>query len=76
MDKRFHSTVTSAFWGHPPIHENIVISPAVAANAEMAEERPYAQTLLPLVNGMWQIAGREQTPFKINGVWEPFKERR
>lgn len=38
------------------------------------EEHPYPKTLLPLADTMWQLAGREGTPFRPKGVWEPFKE--
>jgi hypothetical protein len=74
-NKQFHWTMTRVVWGPSPIRENLVISPVILADIEIAEERPYPATLLPLVNTMWQVAGLEQTPFRRNGVWEPFIER-
>lgn len=60
----------------PPIEQDIFTSPEVFVDINEPEERPYRKTLLPLVDTMWQVAGREGTPFKSNGVWEPFKEWR
>lgn len=56
----------------PPIEQDIFISPEVFVDINEPEEPPYRKTLLPLINTMWQVAGREGTPFTENGVWEPF----
>ena len=56
------------------IRQNTFHSPEVYVDLNEPEERPYERTLCPLADTLWQVDGREETPFRINGVWEPFKE--
>ncbi|MFP5267589.1 MAG: helix-turn-helix domain-containing protein [Acidobacteriota bacterium] len=53
---------------------NTFVSAEVYVDVNEPEERPYRKTLLPLADTLWQLAGREGSPFKTKGVWEPFKE--
>jgi len=52
--------------------DNIFNSPEVLVNLNDRDESPYSNALLPLVDTMWQVAGREGSPFRRNGVWDPF----
>ena len=55
------------------IRQNVFSSPEVYVDlSETEEKQPFPKTLLPLVDTLWQVGGREDTPFKIKGVWEPF----
>jgi hypothetical protein len=59
----------------PPIRESILTSPETFVDLSEPEDHPYQNTLLPLVDTMWQVAGWEGTPYKNGVVWEPFKDR-
>ena len=72
-DKFIYSTLTQSFFNRVPIRQNIFVSPEVLSDSADSEEPPYRKTLLPLVDTMWQLAGREGSPFKPHGVWDPFK---
>lgn len=56
----------------PPIHTNLFSSPEVLVDMSEPEAAPFSRTLLPLVDTLWQVGGREATPFKVNDVWDPF----
>lgn len=56
----------------PPIQANLFSSPEVLADISEPEIAPFSRTLLPLVDTLWQVGGREATPFKANGAWSPF----
>jgi hypothetical protein len=72
VNERFFSFGTAS-----RIQQNIFVSPEVFVDINEPEEPPFSSTLLPLVNTMWQVAGREGTPFiSQDGVWQPFKENR
>ncbi len=58
------------------IRQNIFASPEVYVDLSIPEERPFEGTLRPLVDTLWQLGGRERTPFMSDGKWEPFKEYR
>ena len=47
-------------------------SPDVFVDINEAEEPPYAETLLPLIDTMWQVGGWPGSPFKPDGTWNPF----
>ena len=73
--KLFYSTMTGTVLSeHHGIRKDIFISPEVFVDINEPEDHPYRNTLLPLVDTMWQVAGREGTPFKSGGLWEPFKQ--
>lgn len=54
------------------IGENTFVSPEVFVDISESEQQPYARTLLPLVDAMWQVGGREGTPFLRPDGWYPF----
>lgn len=58
----------------PAVRQNTFVSAEVYVDVNEPEKRPYRKTLLPLADTLWQLAGREGSPFKIEGVWEPFEE--
>lgn len=72
--KNFYVTPVHSVFGSPTARHNIFVSPEVFVDINEPEDHPYPRTLLPLADTMWQLAGREGTPFKPKGVWEPFKE--
>lgn len=47
-------------------------SPEFLIIAGLGEDSPYPQTLLPMVNHIWQAFGYDRTPFMTNGAWNPF----
>lgn len=51
---------------------NIFNSPEFQVKVGVEEDSPYSQTLLPLVNLIWQAFGYERTPFWIEKEWYPF----
>lgn len=55
-----------------PTTQDFFMSPEVFVDVNDSEAKPYRKTLLPLVNTMWQLAGRESTPYTRNGEWDPF----
>jgi hypothetical protein len=74
-NKSFYSTLRSlAIPDQYSILQDIFTSPEVFADMNDPEELPYNRTLLPLVDTMWQVAGRSGTPFKLKGRWDPFGE--
>ncbi len=62
----------SSMFQKSAIRENIFVSPEVLIDITESEQHPYPKTLLPLVDPMWQIFGREGTPFKMPDGWYPF----
>ncbi len=72
--KNFYVTPMHSVFGSSAARQNIFVSPEVFVDINEPEDHPYPKTLLPLADTMWQLAGREGTPFKPKGVWEPFKE--
>jgi hypothetical protein len=73
-DKNFYVTAMHSVFGAPVARQDTYVSPEVFVDMNEPEEHPYPKTLLPLADTMWQLAGREGTPFRPKGVWEPFKE--
>jgi hypothetical protein len=55
-----------------PPRRNLASSPEFSIRAGFEEDSPYPQTLLPMVNHIWQVFGYEHTPFMINKEWNPF----
>jgi Schlafen, AlbA_2 len=52
----------------PAFDRDLILCPDVLLRG--AEEgEPYAETLLPIVNSVWQAAGIEQSPYIHNGQW-------
>ncbi len=72
--KNFYVTPMHSVFGSPATRQNTFVSPEVFVDINEPEDHPYPKTLLPLADTMWQVAGREGSPFKPKGVWEPFKE--
>lgn len=58
--------------GSHPISDDTFVSPEVFVDLNEPEDKPYGKTLLPLVNTMWQLAGRESTPYMRDENWDPF----
>jgi hypothetical protein len=56
-----------------PPRRSVLSTPEFSIRADLVEGSPYPQTLLPLVNHIWQAFGYDRTPFTINGAWEPFR---
>lgn len=55
------------------IRQNTFTSPEVYVDlSEPEEQKPFHRTLRPLVDTLWQVGGREETPFKMDETWEPF----
>jgi hypothetical protein len=71
-NKAIFSTLMSSVFQKSAIRENIFVSPDVFIDITESEPHPYPRTLLPLVDTMWQIDGREGTPFKMPDGWYPF----
>lgn len=59
----------------PPIQTNAFLSPEVMVDISEPEPAPFSRALLPLVDTLWQVGGREATPFTPNGVWDPSTQR-
>jgi hypothetical protein len=74
-DKSIFSTVARSALSRAVFTCNIFNSPEVLINLEDQEELPYSGALLPLFNCMWQLCGLEESPFKSNVGWEPFRTR-
>jgi hypothetical protein len=70
--KKMFTTLMTWFDPGYGIGQNVFTSPEVLVELIDPEERPYDRTLRPLVDTLWQIAGRERTPFLIEGKWYPF----
>lgn len=69
----FGTTMTTI--GLSPIRQNVFSSPEVLVDMSEPEEHPFSRTLLPLVDTMWQVGGREGTPFiPRGGKWDPFPQ--
>lgn len=71
-EKSIYATFRTSLIAMHPIRQNVFHSPEVFVDINEPEERPYGRTLLPLIDTMWQLGGREGTPFKPGGVWNPF----
>ncbi len=55
------------------IRQNSFSSPEVYVDlTEPEDTRPFHKVLRPLVDMLWQVGGREGTPFHSNGKWNPF----
>jgi hypothetical protein len=53
-----------------PFDRDVILSPDMRIE-NLAEGFPYPTTLLPIVNAVWQAAGRDQTPYlNGGGVWK------
>ena len=77
--KSFFSTIRGLMVGSRSVSPviNIFISPETIADPKKEEQSPYGETLLPLVDTMWQLAGYESSPFNIpREGWMPFREYR
>lgn len=74
--KSFYIGLRNAFMGQSPSLQDVFISPEVFVDPNEPDEYPYPKTLLPLIDTMWQLAGIAETPFKANGVWQPWQEWR
>ena len=48
---------------------DVVFTPDVQIR-DTSETRPFVETLLPIVNSVWQAAGKEKSPFIENGQWQ------
>jgi hypothetical protein len=72
-NKTFFISLMSLSLLESATQQDTFISPEVLVDPNEPEDYPYTKTLLPLVDTMWQVAGRMETPFKPNGVWEPFR---
>jgi hypothetical protein len=71
--KTFYITPMASVFRDHSIRQDVFISPEVFVDIHDPEERPYARTLMPLIDTMWQVAGLEGTPFHDNmGTWKPF----
>jgi hypothetical protein len=70
--KEFFITPMASHFIHAPIRKNVFTSPEVSVDVNEPETRPYGKRLLPLIDIMWQVAGKPGTPFKSGGVWNPF----
>jgi len=73
--KSFYNSPIAAAWQDRKyeIRQSAFSSPEVYVDlSEPAENAPFAKTLRPLVDTLWQVGGREQTPCIVNGVWDPF----
>jgi hypothetical protein len=73
LGKTLYGTTTTTV-DMPPIQTNVFSSPEVLVDMSEQEGAPFSRTLLPLVDTLWQVGGRETTPFKPNGVWDPFTQ--
>ncbi len=71
-NKTIFSTLMSSVFQKNAIREDIFVSPEVFIDITESEPHPYPKTLLPLIDTMWQIDGREGTPFKKPDGWYPF----
>jgi hypothetical protein len=54
-----------------PFDRDVILCPDMLVE-NLAEGSPYRSTLLPIVDAVWQAAGRERTPYldERNGVWK------
>jgi hypothetical protein len=52
----------------PAFDRDVILCPDVLLR-NRAEDVPFAETLLPIVNSVWQAAGIEQSPYIRNGQW-------
>ena len=53
----------------PSFDRDVVLTPDVQIR-DTPETWPFAETLLPIVNSVWQAAGKEESPFIENGQWQ------
>lgn len=74
--KAFYVTLLNAYRMQAATQQDVFTSPTVLVDPNDSDEHPYPKTLLPLVDTMWQLAGRSGTPFKKDGEWQPFQEWR
>lgn len=52
-----------------PFDRDVILCPDVQIR-NTAETWPFAETLLPIINSVWQAAGIEESPFIRNGQWQ------
>lgn len=71
--KGFFVNALTYFGDEYLIRHRVFTSPEVYVDLDEQEEMPYQRTLRPLVDTLWQIGGREETPFRLNGEWNPFQ---
>ena len=59
-----------------PFDRDVIVCPDMLIE-NVAEGPPYRSTLLPIVDAVWQAAGREKTPYLDNqfGVWDIRNDR-
>lgn len=71
-NKLMYATPSLSFFDRNPIRSNVFTSPEVLVDITEPEEYPFRKALLPLADTMWQVGGREGSPFKPSGIWQPF----
>jgi hypothetical protein len=52
-----------------PFDRDVILCPDMLIE-NLTEGYPYPSTLLPIVDALWQAAGREKTPY-LNSLWKP-----
>jgi Putative DNA-binding domain len=73
--KNFYISAMSYSSRDDSIRQDIFTSPEILVDINEPEDLPFPNTLLPLVDTMWQVGGREGTPFHgKDGAWNPFGE--
>jgi len=53
---------------------DIFSSPETLADPSSPGSPTFDTFLLPLVDVMWQVAGYDESPFRVNGEWQPFNQ--
>jgi hypothetical protein len=57
------------------IRQDIFNSPEILVDLSKSDEQSHVRNLLPLIDTMWQVAGREGTPYRdSSGEWNPFED--
>ena len=51
-----------------PFDRDVILCPDVLIR-DNVEDEPFAETLLPIINSVWQAAGMEKSPYLRNGQW-------
>jgi hypothetical protein len=69
----FSAPLISHFDENFVIRDNVFNSPEIMIDLAHQEERPFGKALLPLVDIMWQVAGRGGTPVqarrRMESIW-------
>jgi hypothetical protein len=71
-DKQIYTTPRLWYPREYGVRQNTFTSPEVMVGLSEPEDQPYVQTLRPLIDTFWQLDGKEESPFVINGTWNPF----